>query len=86
MLRYFVKDGKIHSYPVPMNCDVEYDGERIYDYITDAPPGNEMCLECSISLGDVFIDSINQLTEETISCWSDLVDGIFRKEVEKSEV
>jgi hypothetical protein len=40
---YFVKDNKIHSYPVPKRCTATYDREQLRDTIThDA----EACVYC----------------------------------------
>lgn len=85
MTRYFVKDGKIHTYPVSSDCDIEYKGERLYDYITDIHGNNEMCYECSISLTDIFVESVAKLSEETMDCWSHSVGNIPREKKYRSE-
>jgi len=40
---YFVKDLKVHKYPVPPNCLVQYTGEKLHDF---PPAGYEKCDHC----------------------------------------
>jgi len=40
---YFVKNDKIHKYPVPDKCKVEYTGEKRTDSPTE---GYEKCDDC----------------------------------------
>ena len=44
--KYFIKNNKIHKYPVPDNCKVEYTGETLYDDLDDVPKGYEKCDDC----------------------------------------
>jgi len=43
MAKYFVKNNKIHKYPVPASCDVKHTGEKLHDY---EPAGYEKCDNC----------------------------------------
>lgn len=43
MVKYFVKNLKVHKYPVPRDCKVKYNGEKLYD---QPPPGYEKCDDC----------------------------------------
>jgi hypothetical protein len=45
MVKYFLKDGKLHKYPLPKNCDVTYSDEELYD---DPPKGmsDSACGKC----------------------------------------
>ena len=40
---YFVKDARLHSYPVPQRCGVRYAGEPLRDNITREV---EECVYC----------------------------------------
>jgi len=41
---YFIKDMKVHKYPVPSKCDQEYNGEKLYGTI---PEGSYVkCTKC----------------------------------------
>lgn len=41
---YFIKDMKVHKYPVPSKCDEEYNGEKLYGAI---PEGSYVkCNKC----------------------------------------
>jgi hypothetical protein len=40
---YFVKDNKIHRYPVPSRCGVKHDKETLRDTV---PRSVEECLYC----------------------------------------
>ena len=42
-MKYFVKNLKVHKYPVPNNCKVEYTGEKLHD---EPPAGYEKCDDC----------------------------------------
>jgi len=42
-MKYFVKNLKVHKYPVPAQCKVKYTGERLHD---DIPQGYEKCDDC----------------------------------------
>lgn len=42
-MKYFVKNMKVHKYPVPSNCKVEYTGEELHD---EPPKGYEKCDDC----------------------------------------
>ncbi len=42
-MQYFIKNGKIHKYPVPSECNVEYTGEKLYD---EEPSWPEKCDHC----------------------------------------
>jgi hypothetical protein len=46
-MAYFVKNSKIHKYPVPSSCTVKYDGEKKYD---TPPAGYEKCDHCFTNL------------------------------------
>jgi hypothetical protein len=43
MVKYFVKHGKIHKYPLPSTCYVKYEEEKLYD---DPPSTFEKCDIC----------------------------------------
>ena len=44
MAKYFLKDGdRVHKYPVPDECNVKYEGEKLYDEI---PPSHDKCDRC----------------------------------------
>lgn len=43
MVRYFVKNLKVHKYPVPSQCKVTYTNETLYD---SPPAGYEKCDDC----------------------------------------
>jgi len=44
MVKYFVKNGeRTHKYPVPNNCNVHYNNEKLYD---SPPKGIEKCDHC----------------------------------------
>ena len=41
---YFIKDMKVHKYPVPSKCEEEYNGEKLYGAI---PEGSYVkCNKC----------------------------------------
>lgn len=42
-MSYFVKNLKVHKYPVPATCNVQYTGENLHDSI---PSGYEKCDHC----------------------------------------
>jgi len=42
-MKYFVKNLKVHKYPVPATCKVTYTGEKLYD---SPPAGYEKCDHC----------------------------------------
>lgn len=42
-MKYFVKNSKVHKYPVPNSCTVKYTGETLYD---NPPQGYEKCDNC----------------------------------------
>jgi len=42
-MKYFVKNLKVHKYPVPSTCKVKYTGEKLYD---SPPAGYEKCDDC----------------------------------------
>jgi len=42
-MQYFVKNDKIHKYPVPNDCHVEYTGEKLHSIPPDGP---EKCDHC----------------------------------------
>jgi hypothetical protein len=44
-MQYFVKNLKIHKYPVPSSCKVEYDRQKCYDTETRGR-GYEKCDDC----------------------------------------
>ena len=42
-MKYFVKNLKVHKYPIPARCKVKHTGETLYE----APPrGYEKCDDC----------------------------------------
>ena len=43
MVEYFVKNLKIHMYPVPIRCTVRYTKEKRYKF---SPKGYEKCDKC----------------------------------------
>jgi hypothetical protein len=43
MVKYFIKNTRVHKYPVPSSCHVEYTGEKLYDTI---PEGYDKCDHC----------------------------------------
>ena len=40
---YFVKDGKLHRYPMSRHCSVRYEAEHLQDYV---PQDVEGCIYC----------------------------------------
>ena len=42
-MKYFVKNLKVHKYPVPSTCKVKYTGEKLHD---SPPAGCEKCDDC----------------------------------------
>lgn len=42
-MKYFVKNLKVHKYPVPEKCKVIYTNETLYD---EPPTGIEKCDHC----------------------------------------
>ena len=42
-MQYFVKNNKVHKYPVPDSCTVQYTGETLYD---NPPSWSEKCNHC----------------------------------------
>lgn len=42
-MKYFIKNDKIHKYPVPSTCSVKYTGEKLHD---TKPKGYEECEHC----------------------------------------
>ena len=42
-MKYFIKNLKVHKYPVPNKCKVKYTGEKLHDSI---PAGYEKCDDC----------------------------------------
>lgn len=42
-MKYFVKNLKVHKYPVPLDCKVKYTGEPLHD---NPPQGYEKCDDC----------------------------------------
>jgi len=42
-MKYFVKNKKVHKYPVPSNCSVKYSDEKKKSSI---PDGYEKCDHC----------------------------------------
>ena len=46
-VKYFVKNLKVHKYPVPKTCPVKYEGEKLHD---TPPPGYEKCDRCFTEL------------------------------------
>jgi len=42
-MKYFVKNLKVHKYPVPEVCKVKYTDEKLYD---DPAAGYEKCGGC----------------------------------------
>ncbi|MCK4718922.1 MAG: hypothetical protein KAT70_09655 [Thermoplasmata archaeon] len=43
MVKYFMKDGEIHVFPVSaVRCKIEYDGEALHFYM----PDGEKCGRC----------------------------------------
>jgi len=47
MVQYFVKNLKVHKYPVPSTCNVEYSGEKLHP---TPPEGTEKCDNCFTEL------------------------------------
>jgi len=47
MVKYFVKNLKVHKYPVPDSCNVDYTNETLHD---DPPIGYEKCDNCFLEL------------------------------------
>jgi hypothetical protein len=45
--QYFVKNLKVHKYPVPSTCSTRYEGEKLYD---TPPEGTEKCDNCFTGL------------------------------------
>jgi len=43
MVKYFVKNNKVHKYPVPDRCKVVYTREPLHD---TPPAGYEKCDDC----------------------------------------
>jgi len=43
MVQYFVKNLKVHKYPVPDDCKVTYTGETLH---YSPPEGYEKCDDC----------------------------------------
>jgi len=43
IMKYFIKNLKVHKYPVPNKCKVKYTGEKLHDSI---PAGYEKCDDC----------------------------------------
>lgn len=43
MVQYFIKNTRVHKYPVPSNCHVKYEGETLHDTI---PEGYDKCDHC----------------------------------------
>jgi hypothetical protein len=43
MVKYFIKNTRVHKYPVPSNCNVIYTGETLHDTI---PEGVDRCDHC----------------------------------------
>ncbi len=46
-MKYFVKNSKVHKYPVPATCNVQYSGETLHD---SPPAGYEKCDNCFTEL------------------------------------
>ena len=42
-MRYFVKNLKVHKYPIPSNCKVKYTSEKLHATV---PKGYEKCDDC----------------------------------------
>jgi len=42
-MKYFVKNLKVHKYPVPSKCKVKHTGEKLHD---KPPAGYEKCDDC----------------------------------------
>lgn len=42
-MKYFVKNNKVHKYPVPPKCKVKYTNEKLHD---SPPAGYEKCDDC----------------------------------------
>jgi hypothetical protein len=42
-MQYFVKNDKVHKYPVPSNCKIVYSDEKLH---ADPPEGPEKCDDC----------------------------------------
>lgn len=40
---FFVKNRKLHKYPVPDRCGANYEDEKLWDYVVDGP---EECIYC----------------------------------------
>ena len=43
MYHFFLKNRKLHKYPVPERCGVKYDDEKLWDYLVDDA---EECIYC----------------------------------------
>ncbi|MCC6127484.1 MAG: hypothetical protein IT426_21205 [Pirellulales bacterium] len=46
-MKYFVKNDKVHKYPVPSSCNVKHTGEKLHD---SPPAGYEKCDHCFTNL------------------------------------
>jgi hypothetical protein len=46
-MKYFVKNLKVHKYPVPASCNVKHTGETLHD---EPPKGYEKCDNCFTNL------------------------------------
>lgn len=46
-MKYFVKNLKVHKYPVPSTCTVKYGGETLH---SSPPSGYEKCDNCFTNL------------------------------------
>jgi hypothetical protein len=46
-MKYFVKNNKVHKYPVPPTCTVKYTNEPLHD---TPPAGHEKCDNCFTNL------------------------------------
>ena len=42
-MKYFVKNKRIHEYPLPPTCNVGYDLQTVYEH---PPMGYERCEDC----------------------------------------
>ena len=61
MPKYFVKNGLIHRYPVPYECEVTYEGEETYDYLSDVPDGYSICNDCTFHSNDLYSDCVSHM-------------------------